>query len=353
EKLAEPLREIPWLAPYANAASIGIVVVSITYLSLIIGELVPKRIGLGNPEGIARIMAGPMNFVSALARPVVTFLGFSTDFVLRILRLKPKVEEEVSEDEVKMLMQEGMRAGIFHAAEPKMVESVLSLDRLPVGSIMTPRPKIIFLNKDDPHEALWHKIVVSAHSSFPVYEGDRDHVVGVVSVKAIYANLAAGAGTNLGDLMVPPLFVPEMQSVTRLLETFKKSGQHVALVVDEFGTIAGLVTLVDVLEAIVGDIPTPGTRLKPELKQRVDGSWLVDGGFDVQELDEILKIGLPQRANKGYETIAGFIFTKFGHVPVEGETLVWNDYLFEVIDMDRHRIDKILITKKQKSEKNP
>ena len=225
EEIAKALTGVPVLGAYSNALGLGVVVMVITYFSLVIGELVPKRFGLGNPEGIAMMAATPMHALSVIAGPLVKFLDVSTEALLRVLRFKPAKEATVTEDEVKVLMQEGLRAGAFQKVESDIVQSVLDLDQLTAREIMTPRPKVIWLNRDDPHETVWHKIVVSGHSYFPVYEGDRDHVVGVVSVKAIYANLAAGAGVKLADLMVPPLLVPATQNVLQLVETFKKSGK--------------------------------------------------------------------------------------------------------------------------------
>jgi putative hemolysin len=235
EEITNALKDLPVVGPYGNAIGLGVVVLVITYFSLVMGELVPKRFGLANPEGIAMMAAKPMHALSVFAGPVVRFLDVSTEALLRVLRFKPAKEATVTEEEVKVLMQEGLRAGAFQKVESDLVESVLDLDQLMARDIMTPRPKVIWLNRDDPHETVWHKIVVSGHSFFPVYEGNRDHVVGVVSVKAIYANLAAGVGTHLKDLMVAPLVVPATQSVLQLVETFKKSGKHLALVADEFG----------------------------------------------------------------------------------------------------------------------
>ena len=242
-ELAKWIGQASSLAPYADKIGFGIVVLVITYFSLVMGELVPKRVGLSNPEGIAMLVARPMNWLSEFAGPVVSFLSVSTEALLRVLGFKPEKEVTVSEEEVRVMMQEGVRAGAFNKVESHIVDSALELDRLPVREIMTPRPKVIWLNQDDPHDQIWHKIVVSNHSHFPVYEGNRDHTVGVVSVKAIYANLAAGAGVKLKDLMLPPLIVPESQTVLQLVETFKQSGKHIALVTDEFGSIIGLVTL--------------------------------------------------------------------------------------------------------------
>jgi putative hemolysin len=344
EEVTRALKDLPVVGTYSNAIGLGVVVLVITYFSLVIGELVPKRFGLGNPEGIAMVAAKPMHALAVFAGPVVKFLDVSTEALLRVLRFKPGKEAAVTEDEVKVLMQEGLRAGAFQKVESDIVASVLDLDQLPVRDIMTPRPKVIWLNRDDSHETVWHKIVVSGHSFFPVYEGNRDHVVGVVSVKAIYANLAAGAGVSLRDLMVPPLLVPATQNALQLVETFKKSGKHLALVADEFGGIVGLVTLNDVMEAIVGDFPSQQERAQPSAVARPDGSWLIDAMIDMERLERALPGFKPaSSAGKDYQTLAGFVVKRLGHLPREGETFEEQGYIFEVLDMDRHRVDKVLV----------
>jgi putative hemolysin len=343
-ELAKWLGQASSLAHYADKIAFGIVVVGITYFSLVLGELVPKRFGLSNPEGVAMMVARPMNWLSKFAGPVVSFLSVSTEALLRLVGFKAKKEVAVSEEDVRVMMQEGVRAGAFNKVESHIVNSALELDQLPVREIMTPRLKVIWLNQDDPHEQVWHKIVVSNHSHFPVYEGNRDHTVGVVSVKAIYANLAAGAGVKLKDLMVPPLIVPESQTVLQLVETFKQSGKHIALVTDEFGSIAGLVTLNDVMEAVVGEFPTQGERAKPEAKKREDGSWLIDAMIDLESVEKALpgfKFG--GKAHSEYQTLAGYVVKTLGRVPKEGETFEVQGYVFEVLDMDRHRVDKVLV----------
>lgn len=343
-KLAGPIAQVSFLSPYADKIAFGIVVAIITYFSLILGELVPKRFGLSDPEGIAMMVARPMNWLSKFARPVVSILSVSTEALLRLLGFKPEKEVTVSEEEVRVMMQEGVRAGAFNKVESHIVHSALELDQLPVREIMTPRPKVIWLNRNDSHEQIWHKIVVSGHSHFPVYEGDRDHTVGVVSVKAIYANLAAGVGVSLKDLMIPPLIVPESQTVLQLVETFKQSGKHIAIVTDEFGGIVGLVTLNDVMEAIVGEFPSQGERAKPEARKRDDGSWLIDAMIDLKAVERALpgfKFG--GDAYSEYQTLAGFVVKTLGHVPKEGETFEAQGYVFEVLDMDRHRVDKVLV----------
>jgi putative hemolysin len=342
-KLAVPIAQISFLTAYADKIAFGIVVAVITYCSLVLGELVPKRFGLSNPEGISMTVARPMNWLSRFAGPVVSFLSLSTDALLRLLGFKPGKEVAVSEEEVRVMMQEGVRAGAFNKVESEIVHSALELDRLPVREIMTPRGKVIWLNQDDSHDQIWHKIVVSNHSHFPVYQGNRDHTVGVVSVKAIYANLAAGAGVNLKHLMISPLIVPESQTVLQLVETFKQSGKHIALVTDEFGGIVGLVTLNDVMEAVVGEFPSQDLRAKPEAKKRDDGSWLIDAMIDLESVEQALPGFKFGHGHSEYQTMAGFVVKQLGRVPKEGETFESQGYVFEVLDMDRHRVDKILV----------
>ena len=344
DPLAVPLTEIPWLAPYADKVAFGLVVVVLTYFTLVIGELVPKRIGLGNPEGVARALAGPMHVLSRIGAPLVSLLGRSTDALLALLRIKPVTEVRVTEEDVRLLVREGMRVGVFHAQEPAMIESVMALDRLPVRDLMTPRAKIIWINVHDTHDTIWHRIVVSAHTTFPVYEGRRDNVIGLVTVKAIYANLAAGIPVNVRDLVTPALVVPEAQPVTALLEKFKATGRHVALLSDEFGGISGLVSLHDIMEAIVGDLPSPEDRLKPRAVRRDDGSWLVDGLLDVEEFTRaVTDFPLSPADRRDYQTLAGFIVNHLGHVPAEGESFRLHGYLIEIIDMDGLRVDKVLL----------
>lgn len=343
-ELAAPIGQIGFLAPYADKLAFGLVVAIITYFSLVLGELVPKRLGLSNPEAMAMRIARPMHWLSRAAGPLVSFLSFSTEALLRLLGFKAEKESIVSEEEVRVLMQEGVRAGAFNKVESHIIHSALELDQLPVREIMTPRPKVIWINQDDRHDQIWHKVVVSNHSHFPVYRENRDDLVGIVSVKAIYANLAANAGVNIKDLMTRPLVVPETQTVLQLVESFKQSGKHIALVADEFGNIVGLVTLNDVMEAILGEFPTQGERAKPEARKREDGSWLIDGMIDLEAVEKALPgFQFGGGAYTQYQTLAGFVVKALGRVPKEGETFEAGGFIFEVLDMDRHRVDKVLV----------
>lgn len=343
--LAEPLAKLPWLSPsWADKIAFALVVIPITYLSLIVGELIPKRLGMANAEGYARLLAKPMRFLSRIASPAVAFLGASTDGLMKLLGLKMQAEAAVSDEEVKAMMREGLRAGTFVPMESTMVENILDLDDLTAQELMTPKAKIIWIQESEPHDLIWHKIVVSGHSNFPVYGETRDHVVGMLSVKSIYANLAAGVPATVKDLMTPPLLVPATTPASQMLDIFKSSGKHVALLVDEFGHVVGLVTIHDLLEAIVGDMPSMEDRLKPSALKREDGSWLIDASLHCDDFEEhVTDYKLPLPDDREYQTIAGYVMQRLGHVPAEGEFFEEQGYRVEIIDMDGHRVDKILM----------
>jgi len=242
------------------------------------------------------------------------------------------------------MVQEGVEAGVFDRAEPRMVESVLAFDSRPVSDIMTPREKLVFLGRDDSHQAVWHKIVVSGHSCFPVHAGTRDQVVGMVSVKSLYANLAAGGSVRPADLMLAPLRVHEADTLKEVLQRFKDARNHVALVTGGEGRVVGMVTLVDVLEAIVGEIPTLEERLKPSARRRADGSWLVDGVLDWREFTGMLGVeAAPVPGGGDRPTVADFARVHLGPTPRDGDTFAWRAWRFEVADMDHDRIDKLLL----------
>ena len=347
EKLAPLFARIPGLpAEHAYNVAFGVSVVAVTFGSVVVGELIPKRLGLANPERVAMVL-GPM--VSTLTRvfsPVVSLLTFFTESVLKLAGVKQRQEAPVTEEEVNILIEQGRLAGVFNNTESEMVAGVLELDQLPVTALMTPRPKIVFINLDDPEEMSWRKIVASGHSHFPVFQGSRDQVVGMVSVKALWAHSAIGLTTHLKNLLVQPLVVPETMNAIQLLEAFKKSGKHIALVSDEFGAIQGLVGLIDVLEAIVGDLPAAGRRQAVAMKQRDDGSWLVDATLSVDELKTLLQVDeLPHEEEADFQTLGGFVMTHFGRIPAAGDFFDHAGWRFEVMDMDRHRVDKMLISK--------
>lgn len=344
KKLAVVLNTIPLVAPYSEALSFTIVVLVITYLSLIVGELVPKRLALNSPEKIASAIAIPMRFLDMVAYPVVHLLSASTDIALRLLGIKPSTEPEVTEEEIKVLMQQGTDAGTFEEAEQNMVERVFRLGDRRVSSLMTPRPDIVWLDLEDPLEDNRRQMVESMHSRFPVCQGGIDDVLGVIHVNDLMTRVLEGQSLDLVASLRQPLFVPESTRALKVLESFKQSSTHIALVVDEYGVLQGLVTLNDILEAIVGDIPSINPLDEPQVVQREDGSWLLDGMLPIDELRELFDIGEIAEEDRGnYHTLGGFVVMHLGRIPSAADHFQWSDLRFEVMDMDGNRVDKVLV----------
>ncbi len=347
-QLAARIARVAALATVARPLAFALVTLGLSAFMLLFGELVPKRIGLAHPEKVASLLAGWMRALAWLAAPFLAVLELATNAITRIVRLRLRpAAERVGDDEVRALVEEGLHAGVFQRAEKEMVEGVLALDHLRVTALMTPRPKIVFLNLDDPEEANWRKIVTSGHSYFPVYQGHRDQIVGMVSVKALWAHSAIGLPTSLKNLLIRPLLVSETMTAIQLLEQFKKVGRHTAIVTDEFGAVQGLVTLIDVLEAIVGDLPEPGQRGMPEAKKREDGAWLVDATLLTGEMKTLLGLDadLPQEREAEYQTVGGFVVTQFGRIPAVGDRFDCLGWRFEVAEMDRRRVDKVVVSR--------
>ncbi len=342
-ELAAALKSLPGMAPYAEALSVGVVVVALTFLSVIIGELAPKRIALAAPETIACRLARPVELLGRLAQPVVHLFSAATGLTLRLLGIKPAKVASITDDEVRMLLLEGCEDGVFHQDEPRMVASILAFDHRPIREIMTPSAKLVLVGLDDPPEALWHIIVASGHSTYPVRGERPDRIVGLVTVKSAYASLAAGTPVSVRGLLTRPLFVPPDEPVLTVLNRFKRSGTHVAVVRTADGRAVGLVTLVDILEAIVGDLPSLDDRLRPEVLARADGSWLADGQYDLAKLAELLGVTLPPPAADSGATLASFVGDQLRGQPREGNSFTAAGLRFEVIDMDRTSVDKVLI----------
>ncbi len=342
------LAQWPSLAPQAGWLSLVLITLGLTAFMLLFGELVPKRIAASHPERVASWLAGLVRALAWIVAPLLKLFELATDGIVKLLGIKPRpMADIVGDDEVRALIEQGLHAGVFERAEKEMVEGVLALDQLAVTAIMTPRPKIVFLNLEDPEEVNWRKIVTSGHSYFPVYQANRDQVVGLVAVKALWAHAAIGLPTTLKNLLLPPLFVPETNKVLQLLEQFRQSGRHIAIVTDEFGAVQGLVTLIDVMEAIVGEIPERGQPNRPEVKRRDDGSWLIDATLSIGELKTLLAIEqpLPNETTAAFQTLGGFVVTQFGRIPAAGDHFEWGGWKFEVVDMDRRRVDKVLVAR--------
>ncbi|MFH1175802.1 MAG: hemolysin family protein [Acidobacteriota bacterium] len=342
--LAAALGQIPALARYREALAIGLVVVAITYLTLIFGELVPKRIALRDPEGIASAMARPMRFLSRATLPVVRVLSGSTSLVLRLLGTRQATGPPVTEEEIKLLIGQGTQAGMFEAAEQKMVERVFRLGDRRVGSLMTPRTKIVWLDAGDSPAAIAGKISVSPYSRFPVGRGQLDNCLGYVRVKDLLDGAVAATPIDLLSALRQPLVAPETMRALVLLERFKTTGTHFAIVVDEYGGIEGLVTPNDVLEAIVGEMQPAGEGEEAPAIEREDGSWLVDGAMLVDDLRELVAMPkLPAEQKGAFKTLGGFVMSHLGRVARTGDHFEIEGVRFEVVDMDGHQIDKVLI----------
>jgi putative hemolysin len=340
-QLAGSFSGFPLIAPYSDGIAIGIVVLAITYLSLVLGELVPKHIALNNPERIAVAIAGPMRLLSHIASPAVRILGSSTEAILRLFRLKPTSEPPVTQEEVEMLMNQGARAGVFELTERDMVENVLRLSRRRVGTLMTPRRETIALFLQDSPEDIRRKISKSKHSYFVVCEGTIENVVGAVHVRDLLVHCLAGNPLDLKAAMMEPLNIPEHVPALQVLELFKKSGKRMGFVVDEGGVFQGLVTFNHVLEAAVGEI-TQWT--KPTVVKRADGSWLVDGMLPLDEFKRVFHVrSLPGEKAGAFQTVGGFVMACVQRVPSVGDTFSEGELRYEVVDMDGHRVDKVLV----------
>jgi putative hemolysin len=341
--LSEPLARLfqQWSIPepYADTLAFVIVVVLITALTLLVGELVPKRIALHEPERIAAAIAGPMIFVSRVFKPLVWLLGKSTEGILKLLGIKPGPQSTVTEEEIQLMIDQGTEAGVIEEAEQDMVEGVFSLGDSRVYSIMTPRTEITWLDIDDSPDEIRRKIGESPYSRFPVCQGSLDTVLGIIKARDLVASPGlASPDFRLKDKLKPALYVPETMFASRALEVFKQQSAELMLVIDEFGSLQGVVTLDDIVEEIVGDI-----EVEKQATQRHDGSWLLDGLLPVDDFKEIFKLEqLPHETE--YESLSGFVMMNLGRVPSAADHFEWNGLRFEVMDMDGRRVDKVLVT---------
>jgi putative hemolysin len=344
---AGPLSAIPGFEPYSETIGLSAVLVTLTCVSLILGQMLPKRLALKHPEGIAMFVAAPMRFVARICSPVLYLLRLLTDAVLRLFGRQPVEQLPVIEEEIKTLVQKGTEAGVFEESEQDLLEAVFGLgDRSP-RSVMTPRTRIVWIDLNDPIDVISATVIKSQYSRFPVSSGDLDQVSGVIHAKDFLAQKVSGKPVELGALMQEPLFVPRTVSVLHVLELFKQTGKHIAFVVDEYGGIEGLLTHHDILEAIAGDIAISERHAHTKAVQRQDGSWLLDGMLAVDEFKEIFHLEvLPGEKKDAYQTLGGFLFTQMGRVPSVSDNFVWSNLRFEIVDMDGKRIDKVLVTQK-------
>jgi putative hemolysin len=345
-RLRSSLEQVPVLAPYAATLSLGVMVILLTYVSLIVGELVPKRLALTHPESIASIIARPMQMFAAIGRPIVTLLTVSTDTILRVFGVRRVMQPAVTLEEIRVLLEQGADEGVFKGAEHEMVTNVLNLNDRHVGAVLTPRSNVVFLDVRDPLDANREKLRQDLHHVLPLCDGSLDHVLGFVRATAVLEKLLEGGTIDLPALAEKPLFVPETMSLMKLLEQFKRTHLPVALVVDEFGGVEGLVSLTDVTSSIVGDLP-PDAGEEPSIVQRDDGSWLMDGGLDLDTVLRTLNAEsiLSDEDRQPYHTLGGLAMLALGRVPRIGDVFERGGYRFEIVDMDENRVDRVLVSR--------
>jgi putative hemolysin len=348
-RFAGPLAD--WLAGFAlfspvtgylETAAYAIVVVGVTFLSVVVGELVPKRWALSNPEGIASALARPMELVAFLSAPLVWVLRNTTELFVRLLGLPKITARAVSEEEIRSMIAEGAHTGIFHAAEHQMIEGVLRLPDRTVRSIMAPRGDVVWLDAADDRKTVWNVVRTSGHSRYPVCRGQLDELVGIVMTGELAEWLGDPQSGELVARVRAPLVVHESTRILRLLELFRESKMHFAVIVDEHGSIEGVVTPADILTAIAGELPEAASETPAEAVARDDSSWLVDGGMSIDDVERLLGAG-SMRSGDDYTTLAGFVLAQLGHLPATGESFRWRSLRFEVVDLDGRRIDKVLV----------
>ena len=334
--LSDSLAKVPALEPFSHTIGLVVVVIVVSFFSIVLGELVPKRLALQNPERLSSAISGPMLVVSKILAPVVWLLGKSTDFILHLFRIKHTDETLVTEEELLVQLDQGTQAGVFEEAEQDMVEGIFSLSDQRVNALMTSRNEIVWLDVNDTVAEIRRKVRESPFSRFPVGIDSLDHLVGVVRAKdLLLADLKNGE--QLKQIALPPLYIPETALGSRALEMFRESKRELMFVVDEFGVVQGMITLADVLEEIVGDFEE-----EPQAVQRQDGSWLLDGMLPNDEFKKIFHLGLLPDEEE-YETLGGFVLMRLGRIPETADQFEWGGLCFEVVDMDGNRVDKVLV----------
>jgi putative hemolysin len=343
--LAVMLKRIPGLEPYADETAFVAVVAVATFLSLILGELVPKRVALANSEALAAAIAIPMWWVARLASPLVSLLQVSTDAVARLLPFQCAPQASVTEDEVRALVATGAKEGVFHRREQEMIEGVLRLADRPVESVMVPRRDIIWLDARVPLPELWAEARVSGHARFLLCDGKLEQLIGVITLADLGEALRVGA-PSAAKYVRAPLHIPPGMSLLRLLDLFRESSVNLAIVTDEYGGVEGLVTPADILKAIAGQLADMGSRERADAVRREDGSWLIDGRLNIQDVERVLERNGMVHGDQFY-TMGGFVLWQLCRVPVTGETLTWRDLRIEIADMDGARIDKVIVTKRE------
>ncbi len=342
--LAEVLQKVSWLAPAADTVALIFVVVVITYFSIVLGELIPKRIAVSKPEDVVCQLSPAIRKLTRLMRPLTRLLSTSTSLGIKLLRIDTQAEPSITEDEIKVFIEQGRDIGLIEQTESDMFSGIFRLGDRRVDVLMTPRTDLEWIDIEDDQHTIISELMHSEYSRIPVGRGSLDDVLGMVNVKELIGIDLHSPNFHLTDYIREPMFVPENMQALKVFEQFRATGTHQALVIDEYGGVQGMVTLYDVLEAIVGEIPLDAEDQEQEVVQRADGSYLLDGMLPIDEIKELLDFDeLPDEGRAGYQTLSGFVMNQLGSIPRVGQTFIWDTYRFEVVDMDGRRVDKVLV----------
>ena len=345
QPLAEVFKRVSWLAPFAEIAALILVVIVITYFSIVIGELIPKRIAVSKPEDVVTRLSPMIKGLSRVMRPLTKLLSASTNFGIKLFNIDVTKEPTITEEELKGYIQEGRQTGVFDEAEQTMVDGVFRFTDRRVDAIMTPHTELDWINLDDDHDKIVKDLLESSYSRLPVAHGDLDRSLGYINTKDLLGVDIHSPQFNLEAYIREPLFFPGNMQAVKAFEQFRETGIHHALVLDEYGGVEGFVTLYDVLESIVGDIPLDEHDKDQDVVLRSDGTWLVDGLIPIDELKEIMDVNeLPEEDKAGFQTLSGFVMNQLGSIPKTGAVFDWDHWRFEVVDMDGHRVDRVLVT---------
>ena len=353
QPLAEVFKRVSWLAPFAEIAALILVVIVITYFSIVIGELIPKRIAVSKPEDVVTKLSPMIKGLSRVMRPLTKLLSASTNFGIKLFNIDVTKEPTITEEELKGYIQEGRQTGVFDEAEQTMVDGVFRFTDRRVDAIMTPHTELDWINLDDDHDKIVKDLMESSYSRLPVAHGDLDRSLGYINTKDLLGVDIHSPQFNLEAYIREPLFFPGNMQAVKAFEQFRETGIHHALVLDEYGGVEGFVTLYDVLESIVGDIPLDEHDKDQDVVLRSDGTWLVDGLIPIDELKEIMDVDeLPEEDKAGFQTLSGFVMNQLGRIPKTGAIFEWDHWRFEVVDMDGHRVDRVLVTDTSTEEKH-
>ncbi len=353
QKIEEDLQRIinnyAALRPYSETLAVTIIVIVLTFFSLVLGELVPKRIGLTRPETISRLLSYPMYWISVIAAPFIWLLTFTSDLIIKLLHIKQSGENQVTEEEIKAIIQEGTESGVVQEREQDIVDNVFHLGDRKVKSLMTQRQDIEWLNENEPFETIRLQIANSLHKSFPVSRENLDHVSGMLHTKDMLNSLLKNEVYDLQNIMTPALFLTENISAYKALDKLRETRQNIALIVDEFGGIQGLLTMNDLIDALVGDF-AKGLHENMEIIPRADGSFLVDASLPLPEFARYFEIDMSRDESLNHiNTLGGLLFYTAKKIPETGYQMMWNNLVLEIIDMDGRRIDKILVTRQNQN----